>query len=144
MKNEGIEFKLTNIYLEELTLNKIEKDDSFLYNKDDKGKQKGAQTIELSGKILYGQDKKLIRYIFGCEFIEKGNFEISIIYDTYFIIKGNDIEFIQQKHSEDELINMFNRNIWPYVVEQINSLTAKMDIDKKIILPSYGVIIDEH
>ncbi len=140
---EQYECQLKNIYLEELNLNKINSENQMSIKEERNGK-KSAHAIELSGTIMYGvNDSDLIRYIFACEFIDKDSFEISIVYDTYFHVQETNGVDGSNGYDEDELISIFNRAIWPYVVEQINTLTSKMDIEEKITLPSYGVIMDE-
>lgn len=136
-------FRLKNIYLREINSKKIDQKDI------EKEKQSDSiyQPIAISGQIMYNKnDKDLIKYLFGFELNLKNEFEISIIYETYFKLvdeKMNALSIEENEINEDELGNLFNEQIWPYVIEQVNSITSKMNLKRGITLPPYGVIVNE-
>ncbi|MBM7558133.1 hypothetical protein [Halanaerobacter jeridensis] len=136
------EIQLVDIFLEELNLDKFEATGSkkkFLKN-NKKSMEEENQVIELSGQIMYSpEDEEAFKYIFGMEFKMEGEFKISLVYETYFILKNNNSLEI----NDNMLAERFNYHIWPYVTEQINNITSKMDLDGGIIIPSYGMISNE-
>ena len=131
---DKIKFKLNNIYLEELNLNKLNSDKS---TKD--------ITIEIQNKIMQNkEDISEIRCLFNAELKIYNSYEITIFYDAYFIInsKSNDIPKFEN-FNEGKVSEIFNEKIWPYLTEQINSITTKMKIDSPVKLPPYDVIADD-
>lgn len=131
---------LEDIFLEELNIKKIKNEKSNLKLQKKKKDNEKAQAFELSGKFMRGKKNNcLYKYLFGVEFTVNNEVELSVVYDTYFTLKNNNLNYNVDK---DELINEFNAHIWPYVIEQIYSLLAKMNIEGDISIPPYGVIMN--
>lgn len=139
---DNVNLRLEDIFLKEINSKKIDKGN---FGQEQKSNY-SSEPIKLSGQIMYSKnDKKLIKYIFGFDLMLKNHFEISLVYETYFILVEKDIFDIRLKNlDENKLGNILNRQIWPYVVEQVNSISSKMDLEKGITLPPYGVINNEH
>lgn len=130
----NLKFKLNNIYLEELNLNKL----------DDKESTKDI-TIEIQNKIMQNKENKSeIRCLFNAELIIYNSYEITIFYDAYFIINSKS-NYIPQFESfnKEKVSEIFNEKIWPYLTEQINYLTTKIKVDSPVKLPTYDVIADD-
>lgn len=139
--DNDIKIILENIFLEEIELNKVKKGfDSQIVAKD---KKDSKEIMEISGQLMYNtENKKLFKYILAVDFKLEDQFDISLVYDSYFKVEtnngNNEIDL-----NRELLTNRFNNYLWPYVTEQISNITSKMNIEKKIIIPAYGVIADE-
>ena len=139
---DNLNFRLKNIFLKEINSKKFDKEKLGQEKKSDDS----LRPIKLSGQIMYNKkDKKLIKYIFGFDLMLENQFEISLVYETYFTLVEKNILNIKEKNiDENELGNILNRQIWPYVVEQVNSISSKMDLEKGITLPPYGVMTSDY
>lgn len=138
---KGIKIILEDVFLEEIELNKVEnKFDSQIDTKDMKDSK---EIMEISGQLMHNtENKKLFKYILAVDFKLEDQFDISLVYDSYFKVETNDGNK-EIDLNRELLTNGFNNYLWPYVTEQISNITSKMNIERKIIIPAYGVIADE-
>lgn len=139
--DNDIKIILENIFLEEIELNKVEnKFDSQIDTKDMKDSK---EIMEISGQLMYNtENTKLFKYVLAVDFKLEDQFDISLVYDSYFKVETNNRNN-QIELNRKLLTNGFNNYLWPYVTEQISNITSKMNIERKIIIPAYGVIADE-
>lgn len=145
---------LEDVFLEELILKQVKKETNDIEKINEEVNNKknfikkddNKEMIEISSKLMHNvKNPNIFKYILGIDFKAENRFEISLVYDSYFFI-DDDFKNKQQKERDidNELLSHeFNYYLWPYVIEQIANITSKMNIEEKIMVPSYGVISDE-
>lgn len=133
------EIELEQVFLEELTLSKLEETEMKVEELLVEDKEQNTASIEISGKVLSNKDNdEFFKYILIITFKIEGEFKLSIIYDSYFNVKN----ISKDNFDEDELSDEFNYYLWPFAMEQISNITSKMKLDRKIIIPTLGVILN--